>query len=315
MSSTFNPFNTGSDPTRYVELNFGEYYSSGGYNGAASVSIATSVPVVDGNGDLVMPKELKLYGSNISINLLATDLPDLKPRNFTYVIRIGESDPIHVSLPIVEKKVDFDDLVPHVNNGAIVYVPHSAIAEIWEENKKTYDDILRISRNVTTQARAVEVYAEQVKQGLAGDKGPTGDKGATGDKGPTGDTGPQGATGNKGATGDKGPTGDKGATGDKGPTGDKGATGATGAPGVTIQKGLQVVTSVNGSDVSAVATITFGTAFSAVPTIIGNVTSFRPGIKEIQFNNISKTGAEVRILYDIAQSSVFNITVNWLAVV
>ena len=350
VSSTFNPFNTGSDPTRYVELNFGEYYSSGGYNGAASVSIATSVPVVDGNGDLVMPKELKLYGSNISINLLATDLPDLKPRNFTYVIRIGESDPIHVSLPIVEKKVDFDDLVPYTSNGVICYAPHSAITELVAESEVIRTEIARLTRIVETHAKAIEIYAGEVAQGLKGeqgDKGPIGDvgpqgiqgiQGVRGDKGPIGDIGPQGIQGNQGVRGDKGPSGDKGLIGDtgipgpigmagaKGDKGDKGDTGAKGATGdkgptgdtgltVPYQTGLASATFPANTTVSNVVIVNFAAGrFSQPPIVVCTLYTNVAAVKEINLIERTATGFTFRMTAENVGANPVNASIGWLAV-
>ena len=131
-------------------------------------------------------------------------------------------------MPIVEKKVDFDDLVPYTSNGVICYAPHSAITELVAESEIIRNEIARLTRIVETHAKAIEIYAGEVAQGLKGEQG---------DKGPIGDIGPQGIQGIQGVRGDKGPIGDigpqgiqgiQGVRGDKGPTG--GFLSGTGSP-------------------------------------------------------------------------------------
>ncbi len=75
------------------------------------------------------------------------------------------------------------------------------------EIKKFYEELFAEfnSEYVPELEKELADYAESLKPGLVGDKGPQGDKGPEGDKGPQGDKGPEG---DKGPQGDKGPAGD-----------------------------------------------------------------------------------------------------------
>ena len=109
-----------------------------------------------------------------------------------------------------------------------------------------------------------ELPAGNGAAGATGATGPVGSQGPQGDRGVAGPSGPQGstgATGAAGAAGAQGPIGLTGAQGDVGPAGAKGNTGAAGADAKRID------TYTGTTDANGLVTITYTSAFAAVPSI------------------------------------------------
>ncbi len=120
-------------------------------------------------------------------------------------------------------------------------------------------------------------------RGITGSTGPRGITGSTGPRGITGSTGPRGITGSTGLRGITGPTGPIGITGPTGPIGITGIAGPIGITGITGPTGVSaiipyasgtpvVLTTVLGQLANTGAFLGFGSSFTGVLGIGGNIT-------------------------------------------
>lgn len=106
-----------------------------------------------------------------------------------------------------------------------------------------------------------------VGSGGVGPAGPKGDTGAPGAAGTVGATGSVGSQGPKGDQGVAGPSGAAGAKGDTGLTGAQGPIGLTGAAGAAGKDAKRIETYTGTTDANGLVTITYTTAFPAVPSV------------------------------------------------
>lgn len=152
-----------------------------------------------------------------SVELLATDEPDLNPVGWTYKVRVRLTD--------CEKAWSFSMLAPA-----------DTVIDLADVTPVDSDTGVPVIVGPPGPAGADGPAGPAGVAGPAGPQGPQGDPGPAG--GPPGPAGPQGDPGPSGADGAQGPQGPQGVQGPKGDPGAQGAAGPEGPPGPAGGSGL-----------------------------------------------------------------------------